>query len=84
MAEAFRFVGVDPARQRIKPARQRLVGMNPAAEVSQKNARAVAAAREKDRSPGLGVFHDELRLREFRQEYVISVQIRSVSSGCRC
>ena len=60
MAEALVAVGIDPAGQRIEPARERSVGMDRAAPGAEEDAASVLGAREQNGAAGLGVAGKEL------------------------
>jgi hypothetical protein len=60
MAEALVAVGIDPAGERIEPAREGTIGVNRAAAGSQEDAAPVLGAREQDGAAGLGVAGEEL------------------------
>jgi hypothetical protein len=60
MAEALVAVGIDPAGERIEPARQRTIGVNRAAAGPEEDATLVLGAREQNGAAGLGVAGKEL------------------------
>jgi hypothetical protein len=60
MAEALVAVGIDPAGERIEPARQRTIGVNRAAAGPEEDAALVLGAREQNGTAGLGVAGKEL------------------------
>jgi hypothetical protein len=60
MTEALGAVGIDPAGERIEPARKRTVGMNRAAPRPEEDAAPVFGASEQNGAAGLGVAGKEL------------------------
>jgi hypothetical protein len=60
MAEALVAVGIDPAGERIEPARERTVGVYRAAPRPEEDAAPVVGASEQDGAAGLGVAGKEL------------------------
>jgi len=60
MAEALVAVGIDPAGERIEPARKRTVGVNGAAPGPEEDAAPIFDAREQNGAAGLGVAGKEL------------------------
>jgi hypothetical protein len=60
MAEAPVAVGIDPAGERIEPARERTVGVNRAAPRPEEDAAPVFGASEQNGAAGLGVAGKEL------------------------
>ena len=60
MAEALVAAGIDPAGERIEPARQRTIGVNRAAAGPEEDAAPIFDAREQNGAAGLGVAGKEL------------------------
>ena len=60
MTEALVAIGIDPAGERIEPARKRTVGVNGAAPGPEKDAAPIFDAREQNGAAGLGVAGKEL------------------------
>jgi len=60
MTEALVAIGIDPAGERIEPARKRTVGVNGAAPGPEEDAAPIFDAREQNGAAGLGVAGKEL------------------------
>jgi hypothetical protein len=60
MAEALVAVGIDPAGERVEPARERTIGVDRAAARPEEDAAPVLGAREQNGAAGLGVAGKEL------------------------